>query len=63
MAFDTDYPNRKDWRKQYHKSKAFDQNCRNHGSCNFCYSNRMYRYTINNIIIDDKLKDFYQNNE
>lgn len=42
MSFDTNYPNRKDWRKPLRKSKAFDRSCRNHGSCDWCKSNRTY---------------------
>lgn len=41
MAFDTHYPNRKDKRKAYRKSKAFDRSCRNHGSCSYCENNRL----------------------
>lgn len=33
----------KEKRKAYRKSKAFDRSCRNHGTCNWCYDNRMYR--------------------
>ena len=42
MGFDKDYPNRKDHRKSYRKSKAFDRTCRNHGSCVWCEHNRLY---------------------
>lgn len=31
---------RKEKRKAYRGSKAFDYTCRNHGSCNYCESNR-----------------------
>ena len=33
----------KEYRKQYRKSKLFDSTCRNHGSCPYCYNNRMYK--------------------
>jgi hypothetical protein len=42
MAFDTHYPNRKDKRKPYRKSKAVDRTCRNHGSCSYCEGNRTF---------------------
>jgi hypothetical protein len=29
-------------RKPYTGSKAFDSTCRNHGSCSYCYNNRMH---------------------
>lgn len=41
MSFDTFYPNRKDHRKQYRKSKRFDRSCRNHGNCVWCKNNRL----------------------
>ncbi len=42
MSFDNNYPNRKDQRKPYHKSKAVDRACRNHGDCPWCRSGREY---------------------
>lgn len=49
MPFDTDYPNRKDRRKPYRKSAAFDRSCRPHGGCPYCERGRRhfdhkYRY-------------------
>jgi len=43
MAFDKDYPNRKDKRKPYYKSKAFDRTCRNGGSCPYCAEGRQHK--------------------
>ncbi len=42
MSFDKDYPNRKDWRKPYTDSRAFDGHCRNHGSCPYCQNGRQH---------------------
>lgn len=42
MAFDNKYPNRKDHRKPYRRSKAFDRSCRPHGSCSYCEDNRLH---------------------
>lgn len=44
MSFDKNYPNRKDWRKPYRKSKRFDKQCRNHGKCSYCLSNRLHKH-------------------
>lgn len=33
----------KEHRKQYRGSKAFDRTCRNHGGCDWCKDNRLYR--------------------
>lgn len=29
---------------KYTKSKAFDKQCRNNGSCKWCIGNRMYKH-------------------
>ncbi len=42
MSFDKNYPNRKDKRKPYRKSKAFDKSCRCHGGCSWCEGNRTF---------------------
>jgi hypothetical protein len=42
MSFDKAYPNRKDRRRQYHGSKAFDHTCRPGGSCPACQENRKH---------------------
>lgn len=44
MSLDHDYPNRKDRRRRYYGSKAFDHQCRNHGSCTYCERNRTINY-------------------
>ena len=31
-------------RKPYTGSKAIDKTCRNHGGCDWCRDNRIYRY-------------------
>lgn len=33
----------KEYREQYRGAKACDKNCRNHGHCEWCKNNRMYR--------------------
>ena len=43
MSFEHNYPNRKDHRKPYRKSKAIDRSCRSHGSCPWCRGNRLHR--------------------
>lgn len=34
----------KEHRKPYQGAKAIDRTCRNHGSCEWCKSNRTYKY-------------------
>jgi hypothetical protein len=43
MSFEKNYPNRKDKRKRYRGSKAFDRSCRNHGKCDYCREGRLFK--------------------
>jgi hypothetical protein len=45
MSLDKAIDHRKEHRKQYYGSKAFDCSCRNHGSCDWCKENRLYAST------------------
>lgn len=58
MAFDNDYPNRKDRRKPYRKSKVFDTSCRNHGSCGYCEQNRRFFDTKRRAAAAQDIKDY-----
>jgi hypothetical protein len=60
MGFDKNYPNRKDIRKPYTGSKAFDCSCRNHGRCGWCLGNRKHFDTAARVAADAKLKDFHK---
>lgn len=42
MSFDNDYPNRKDKRKKYYRSKRFDRSCHPRGSCPYCACGRAF---------------------
>ncbi len=44
MAFDKEYPNRKDWRKPYWRQGVADRTCRPHGGCPWCYLGRMHKH-------------------
>ncbi len=52
MAFDNFYPNRKDWREPYRRSKAFDVTCRNHGACEYCRNNRTHKFIKSTPLIE-----------
>lgn len=43
MGLDKAIEHGKEKRKKYYGSKAIDCTCRNHGSCNHCLSNRLYK--------------------
>ena len=34
----------KEHRKKYRGTKAFDCSCRNHGTCDYCKGNRLYKF-------------------
>lgn len=43
MGFEKAIEHGKTKRKAYKGSKAFDCSCRNHGTCEWCRENRMYK--------------------
>lgn len=43
MSLDKAIKHGKEHREPYHGSKSFDKTCRNHGGCNCCKDNRLYR--------------------
>ena len=43
MSFEKNYPNRKDWRKQYRDSRRFFGSCRSHGNCPSCQGKIKYK--------------------
>jgi hypothetical protein len=57
MAFDKSYPNRKDIRKPYRKSRRFDRTRRNHGSCPYCANNRAHNDRRREVASDSGRED------
>lgn len=47
----------KEHRKMYRGSKAIDRTCRNHGGCDWCLGNRIYKYKKEIEKTLDKLKE------
>ena len=43
MSLDKPIAKGTEHRKQYKGSKAIDRTCRNHGSCDWCLGNRLYK--------------------
>lgn len=43
MSLDKAIEHGKEHRKPYRGSKTFDRTCRNHGGCDWCKDNRLYR--------------------
>ena len=44
MSLDKAIAHGKEHRKPYRGAKAVDHTCRNHGSCEYCKSNRLHKY-------------------
>lgn len=57
MSLDKAIETGKEHRKMYRGSKAIDHTCRNHGSCDWCLENRMYKYKKEIEKTLDKLKE------
>lgn len=49
MALDKAIDYGKEKRKKYRGSKAVDHTCRNHGSCEWCRENRLYKFKQDNL--------------
>ena len=43
MSLDKSIKSGKEHRKEYRKAKAIDKSCRNHGDCDWCKENRLYK--------------------
>ncbi len=57
MSFDKNYPNRKDHRKEYRKSKRFDRSCRPGGSCPYCQNNRLHSQQVRELKAEQEERD------
>lgn len=44
MSLEKGIKSGKEKRKPYRRSKVFDSDCKNHGSCGWCRDNRLYQY-------------------
>jgi hypothetical protein len=51
----------KEKRKPYRGAKAIDCSCRNHGSCDWCKGNRLYKFKKEEEKTLDKLKEIDYN--
>jgi len=53
MSLDKAIEHGKEHRKPYRKSKAIDYSCRPHGSCSYCYGNRIHKHIKNIMNVED----------
>lgn len=61
MSFDKAIAHKKEHRKPYHDSRNIDMSCRNHGSCDYCRTNRLYQSIKENEKLKIDLKEFLSN--
>jgi hypothetical protein len=62
MAFDKEYPNRKDWRKPYRRrAQQCDSTCRPNGGCPYCERNRFHSRKLREAAIKEQLKELDEN--
>ena len=59
MSLDKAMEHGKEYREEYHGSKAFDRTCRNHGGCEWCAENRRIQY----IRMEEKVKQQFREYE
>lgn len=48
----------KEHRKKYYGAKAIDHTCRNHGTCGWCTSTRLYKNNKRLKSMDEKLREY-----
>lgn len=60
MSLDKSIQSGKEHRKPYNGAKAIDATCRNHGSCERCHGNRIYKNEKRNLASEQRLKEFNQ---
>lgn len=58
MSLDKAIDHGKEHRKPYRGSKAIDRTCRNHGGCDWCKENRMYKNTKRLAKVKSKMEDY-----
>lgn len=62
MGLDKSIQSGKEHRKPYRGVKAIDATCRNHGSCERCHGNRIYKNKKRKLASEQRLKDFSRKN-
>lgn len=58
MSLDKAIEHGKEHRRQYTGSKSIDRTCRNHGGCDWCLENRLYKYIKKKNSADSQLEEY-----
>lgn len=54
MSFDKAIEHGKEHRKPYTGGKAIARSCRNHGGCQWCLENRLYKYRKHSALTEEE---------
>ena len=60
MSLDKAIEHGHEYRKPYTGSKAIDKTCRNHGGCDWCRDNRIYRYKKKEESASQRIDSYYK---
>lgn len=60
MSLDKAIQHGKEKRKQYTGARAIDPSCRNHGNCEWCKGNRLYRQLKMDEASRERLREDYE---
>ena len=63
MGLEKAIEHKKEHRKPYRGSKAIDCSCRNHGTCDYCLSNRLNKNNKREQRMAAALKDFFSDKD
>lgn len=58
MPLDKAIEHGKEHRKIYYGAKSIDRTCRNHGTCEYCKSSRLYKNNKRIDKMNEKLKEY-----
>ena len=58
MGLDKAILYKKEHRKEYTGAKSISRQCRNHGSCPWCYSTRKYNFNKNNEKMTQRMNEY-----
>ncbi len=60
MGLEQGIKHHKEHRKEYRGSKAVDKTCRNHGGCDWCVENRLYKYLKRSEAMDQEEEEWME---
>jgi hypothetical protein len=61
MGLEKAIAHKKEYRRPYYGAKAMARGCRNHGWCEWCFDNRIYKYKKKEQKMLDRLKEWEYN--